>query len=229
MTAVAKKTAADVAAPAGPPIDIGLGAGDMGILVMSVAHSSRAQVIDEDSPVKFGDIVLGSSADDSDAEILFSKYGEPLRFYVVAPVEKWYAPAFKDKDKYQGEGVKNRWDIGDPGTPPGAETNYRYTLLVPSHSVTVPVHFYVRGTAERAMKLLVNKHIAAAAAGVYPYTFCWGMTTVRNTGKGNTWFTPSLQLVEPDEGEVACAKALWEALTVPAAKQLASGSSAPGV
>lgn len=224
MTAVAKKTSADVAAPAGPPIDMGLDASDMGILVMSFAHSSRACVTDDDNQIKFGDVVIGASADDPDTEILLSKKATtPLRFYVAAPVRKWYAPAFKDKDKYNGEGVKNRWDIGDEDVPPGAELNYCYTLLVPEHSLIMPVHYYVRGTAERAMKPLVNKIRAAALGGVFPYTFCWGLLPHYNTGKGNSWYTPMISLEEPDEAEVAAAKAVWDSITAPARKALEAG------
>lgn len=211
------------------PLDMGLSGSDMGPPIMSIVHTSSKQFAA--GLAKFGDVVIGLNADDPDTEVIYSNQGgdAAFPFYVVGRVEKWYAMKFG-----QGDG---RWDIdgtprmlGDGSMskpmPPNAELNYRYTLLVPSYSTAMPVHFYVKGTAERAMKGMVNKLVMAASKGIGPFSMAFTMATVKKQAGTNSWFVPDVALAEPDEKLVAIGSQLFAELAPVRQPQLAAGDDA---
>lgn len=223
----ARKTAVEAPAPNHTQTDSGLGVADMGIPVMSIV--SKTSKTFELGLAKFGDICIGLNSEDPDTEVVYTKGSEPVEFYVAAPVESWYAMKFG-----KGDG---RWDIdGTPRElyngemsvspmPPEAEKNYRYTLLVPAYSTMFPVHFYVRGTAARAMTGLVNKLRLHEAQGGAAHALAFTMGTTLKTGDTNSWYVPAVSLAEPKPESAQIAAELWSELAPVTQPQITAGES----
>lgn len=217
----ARKTAAPEA-PEPTPIDIGVDASDLGIPVLAVVHTQSNAFTAEKA--KFGDLIISEGGEDGEVTVMYSNADgdEPLRCYMVGRLEKWLMPKFGEGD--QGE----RYELGDPSAPAYCQEVHRYTLLVPSYSTIMPVHFYTRSSSLGTMRPLLNQLKLAATEGIPPYRLAFSMKTTRRPGgpgKG-PYFVPIPQLVEGDPIEIEAGGSLYEQFKRPTQPQLAATATA---
>lgn len=197
------------------PIDLGLSANDMGVPVLSIVHTSSAAF--KNGVAKFGDIIISEGDDESDIHVAYAQGSDPLRCYVVGPVSKWLAPKFG-----QGE-PGDRWDVDDTTAPPTAQLVMRYTLLVPSYSTIMPVHYYARSSAIGSFKPLVNKIALSALDGIAPYNLAFDLTTSKRSGSLGDWYVPVPRLAEAKPEEIEVGKGLFEQIAAPRQSQIEAG------
>ncbi len=204
--------------------DTGLAGTDMGIPVLSIVHNQSD--IFAAGLAKFGDIVVGANSKDPETQVVYSPHGgddaylnNPLAVYIVAPVEKWYAmPYGKGDDTYDFDGTPRVMWTGETSRSPmprEAQINYRYTLLVPSYSSEMPVHWYVKGSAVRALVPLVNRVVSSAKKGIGPFALAFTITTKKVEGQKGAFYVPVIAAAEPDSAAVETGATFYAQLSAP--------------
>lgn len=203
------------------PINTGIEASDMGIPTMSIVHHSSKAC--KKKRAQFGDLLIGASADDVEATVVYSNENgdAPIRVYMVGPIEKWYS------SKYVPGTKSTKWDIDDPSVPADAELQYRYTLLVPSFDEDMPVRMYVKGTGIPAFRKLMTKVKIAASKGIYPYELAFDLSTEHIETNELEWFVPVLSLAEPDPSHIEMGRNLYTQIAAqPSQRQITAPATA---
>lgn len=209
----------------------GLSGTDMGIPVMSIVHNQSD--IFAAGLAKFGDIVIGANSKDPETQVVYSPHiagADPLELYIVAPVEKWYAmPYGKGDDTYDVDGTPRMMWTGEMSRSPmprEAQINYRYTVLVPSYSMEMPVYWYIKGAAVRALTTLVNRIVTNAKTGAGPFSLAFSVTTKKIEGQKGAFYLPVVTASEPDPTAVEAGEEFYAQLWAPSQPAITAGAAA---
>ncbi len=165
-----------------------------------------------------GDIVVGISSDDPDAERLyeFGSDDEGVVFHVL-----------NMSTHLSGEnsaGQLSRWSIGDPEAPSSARVAYEYQLCVPAYDALLPVTYtFSAGSAQVAKG--INSALLRHQQSGPPWELCFRMTTAMKKRDRYTWAAPIVTAIQADQAALDVAEAMGQQLTSATTRQIEESSS----
>ncbi len=168
-----------------------------------------------------GDIVVGFSADDVDATLLWDAEAGDAEAGVIVHVLSHSKHLTADKDDNGDKQPFTRYEIGDPAAPRKAKMVHEYVLLIPSYDTMLPVMAAFSpgsSAAARGINTAILRHQQSGD----PRELAFRLTTARKTANGYTWDAYAALAVEPEPQNQLLAQNMGDALTPAAPRQLAA-------
>lgn len=171
-----------------------------------------------------GDIVIGFSADDPDAERVHSTSDGDTGVLVHVLDHSKHLTADKDDDGKKQDFT--RYEIGDPDAPRGAKLVHEFVFYVPEYDEMMPVMAAFTPGSRSASSSILMAIKRYQIDGKDPRELAFRLTTVRKTSGGYTWDAYQMIAVEPDPQHQLAAKDTGDQLIIPTQRQLDAGAPA---